>query len=118
LAWPRTFGGDRPELRSTIKALGQAQRLQRETIPALRHGHAVLGAAFNGDESRILTWSDDGTARLWDIPRLPHGHLIDVACGMLPDHDTSELEDRYGIAITEPICGPDTPAPVWTEFVD
>ena len=26
----------------------------------------MLGAAFNGDESRILTWSDDNTARLWD----------------------------------------------------
>ena len=78
----------------------------------------MLGAAFNGDESRILTWSDDGTARLWDISRLPRGNLIDIACGMLPDHDTSELEKRYGIAITEPICGPDTPAPVWTELVD
>jgi hypothetical protein len=22
---------------------------------------------FNRDESRILTWSEDGTARLWDI---------------------------------------------------
>ena len=26
----------------------------------------MRGAAFNGDESRILTWSEDGTARLWD----------------------------------------------------
>ena len=25
-----------------------------------------MGAAFNGDESRILTWTDDNTARLWD----------------------------------------------------
>ena len=25
-----------------------------------------MGAAFNGDESRILTWSADNTARLWD----------------------------------------------------
>ena len=24
------------------------------------------GAVFNRDESRILTWSDDKTARLWD----------------------------------------------------
>ena len=27
----------------------------------------MSGAAFNGDESRILTWSDDNTARLWDV---------------------------------------------------
>jgi len=33
----------------------------------MRHDDMVLGAAFNGDESRILTWSRDGTARLWDI---------------------------------------------------
>jgi WD40 repeat protein len=27
----------------------------------------LFGAIFNGDESRILTWADDGTARLWDV---------------------------------------------------
>jgi hypothetical protein len=89
----------------------------------LRHEDRVRGAAFNGDETRILTWSGtlvggSGTASLWDISRLPREHLIDVACSKLPDHDTSELEERYGIAITEPICGPDTPAPVWTELAD
>jgi hypothetical protein len=157
--WPRTGDGGRPKLKSTIKALGQAQRFQRQTIPPLRHEQEVVGAAFNHDETRILTWSDDGTARLWDaatgeevmpplrhdgrvwgaafnagesriltssfdgtarlwdISRLPRGNLIDVAC-RVPDHDTSELEKRYGIAITEPICGPDTPAPVWAELVD
>jgi len=26
----------------------------------------VAGAAFGEDESRVLTWSDDGTARVWD----------------------------------------------------
>ena len=83
----------------------------------LRHEGACR-APPSTDETRILTWSDDGTARLWDIYRLPRGHLIEVACGMLPEHDTSELEDLYGIAITEPICGPDMPAPVWTELVD
>ena len=25
------------------------------------------GAVFNRDESRILTWSEDGTARLWAV---------------------------------------------------
>jgi WD40 repeat protein len=84
----------------------------------LRHESDVSGAAFSRDESRILTRSLDKTVRLWDISRLPPGNLINVACGLLPDHDTSELKDRYGIAITEPICGPDTPAPVWTELED
>lgn len=46
------------------------------------------------------------------------GHLIDVACKLLPDHDTSGLKDRYGIAITTPICGPRTPPPVAAELQD
>jgi predicted oxidoreductase (fatty acid repression mutant protein) len=65
-AWPRNPSSDRPKLRAAINALGQAQPLQRETIPPLRREGRVNGAAFNGDASRILTWSDDGTARLWD----------------------------------------------------
>ena len=31
----------------------------------MRHEEAVGGAAFSQDEQRILTWSEDGTARLW-----------------------------------------------------
>jgi hypothetical protein len=65
-AWPRSPDGDRPKLRATVNALGRAQPLQKQTIPSLRHEGIVLGAAFNGDGSRILTWSEDGTARLWD----------------------------------------------------
>ena len=65
-AWPRSSDDDRPRLRATIKALGQAQRLQRQTIPPLRHGGPVLGAVFSHDATRILTWSADSTARLWD----------------------------------------------------
>jgi hypothetical protein len=45
----------------------------REAIPrnsrlrqTLAHEGWVGGAAWSGDESAILTWSDDGTARLWD----------------------------------------------------
>ena len=40
---------------------------------------------------------------------------------MLPDRDhpdVSKLKERYGISIAEPICGPDTPAPLWTELED
>ena len=65
-AWPRSPSGGRPKLRATIRALGTVQRLQMQTIPPLHHEDGVLGAQFNGDESRILTWSLDGTARLWD----------------------------------------------------
>jgi len=36
-------------------------------LPALYHTDAVRGAAFNKDESQILTWSNDKTARLWNV---------------------------------------------------
>ena len=55
--WPRTRDGDRPELRDTVKALGKAQRLQKLMIPPLRHNGGVVGAVFNANETRILTWS-------------------------------------------------------------
>jgi WD40 repeat protein len=86
-------------------------------VPPLRHEGKVWSAAFNGDESRILTGSDDGTARLWDISRLPDGHLIEIACKMLPDRNTAELEERYGIAIVAPSAARMYP-PVGTELRD
>ena len=36
----------------------------RET--AFQHDASVYGAAWNKDETKILTWSDDKTARVWD----------------------------------------------------
>jgi hypothetical protein len=91
----------------------------------LRHEDSVQGAVFNADESRILTWSDDGTgpfvdgtARLWDVSALPRGNLINITCGLLPDYETSELRGRYGIQVAEPICGSETPAPIWAELED
>jgi WD40 repeat protein len=33
----------------------------------LRHENVVDGAAWNGDETRLLTWSLDGTARVWPV---------------------------------------------------
>jgi hypothetical protein len=35
--------------------------------PTLKHEGPVNGAVFNKDESRILTWSGDNTARLWEM---------------------------------------------------
>ena len=31
------------------------------------HKDEVNGATFNADETQILTWSKDGTAKVWDI---------------------------------------------------
>ena len=45
----------------------------------LTHDASVSGAAFSSDDRRVLTWSDDGTARIWEVasgqavtPPLPH----------------------------------------------
>lgn len=35
----------------------------------LQHDSGVLGAVFSSDESLILTWSKDDTARLWPLPQ-------------------------------------------------
>jgi WD40 repeat protein len=35
-------------------------------IKTFRHAATVRGALFNRDESLLITWSDDRTARLWD----------------------------------------------------
>jgi WD40 repeat protein len=80
-----------------------------DVLLTLRHDGPVWGAGFSVD-GRILSWSEDGTARLWDITDLPEEQLIDKACKELDgDHDTSGLKDRYGIAITTPICTSDAP---------
>ena len=46
----------------------------------MRHLGAVRGAAVTDDESRILTWSEDGTVRTWSAVDakplcrpMPHG---------------------------------------------
>jgi WD40 repeat protein len=31
----------------------------------MKHEKSVWGAVFNASQERILTWSEDGTARLW-----------------------------------------------------
>ena len=37
-----------------------------DLLLALSHEGQVYGAQWNEDGSRILSWSDDGTAQVWD----------------------------------------------------
>jgi WD40 repeat protein len=46
---------------------------QQNPGPILRHDAMILGAAFNHDSTRILSWSADGTARIWDAE---NGHQL------------------------------------------
>nr|VFJ71449.1 MAG: hypothetical protein BECKFW1821B_GA0114236_12221 [Candidatus Kentron sp. FW] len=51
----------------------------------LGHDHVVRGAAFSKDETRILTWSRDKTARLWraedgaELSRMGHDDVVGAA---------------------------------------
>ncbi len=76
----------------------------------MRHQEEVHVAAFSPDGARVLTASDNGAARLWNIG-WPRGPITAVACALLPEKDIARLAERYGIVIREPICGPDMPAP-------
>jgi hypothetical protein len=81
----------------------------------------VEGALFDRAEARILSWSDDGTVRLWDIARLTEGNLIELGCRLSVDKDISTLQKNSGIKVSEPICtnqGKDAPAPNFSELRD
>jgi hypothetical protein len=46
-----------------------ASFLDRPLIRSWVHDGSILGCQFSRDESRMLTWSDDKTARLWDVTK-------------------------------------------------
>ncbi|OQX08789.1 MAG: hypothetical protein BWK80_47710, partial [Desulfobacteraceae bacterium IS3] len=58
---------------------------------------SVRGAVFDKNESRILTWSYDGTARVWDIGAdydFPPEHfplLVEVATGTAMNDNTGDV---------------------------
>lgn len=80
----------------------------------MKHDGPVYGALFDKADARILSWSQDGTVRFWDIARLMQGNFIEVGCRLLADKNVSILETKFGIKVSEPICangGKDAPAP-------
>ena len=64
-AWPRAGDADRPELKRTVASIADVLADYHE--PTLT-GHLadVTAAAFSPDGKRVVTASDDGTARIWD----------------------------------------------------
>ena len=62
----------------------------------LTHDDIVTGARFSADHSRILTWSIDDSARLWDaetgrslmLPMRHQGAVREAAFAPVADADT------------------------------
>lgn len=65
-SWPRNEKDTRPQLRAGVQSLNKIKARFPYAVPAMTHKGPVLGASFNADETRVLSWSWDKTARIWD----------------------------------------------------
>jgi hypothetical protein len=85
----------------------------------MKHDGSVNGAVLTKDETRILSWSEDKTLRLWDAG-WPKGNLLEVVCALLPieERDGSKASKHYGVTIRDPICVPATATlvPGWSQI--
>ena len=55
-----------PEQKLAVRVWNHDNKLS-ETRLFQSNPRAVVGAVFDNDQKRVLTWSNDGTARLWDV---------------------------------------------------
>ena len=86
-AWPRNTADHRPKLDVAVAALSAAVLDLRERKVLSGHDGAVQSAAFSPDGARVVTASEDKTARVWDAAT---GKAIAVLSG----HDDPVCERR------------------------
>jgi predicted oxidoreductase (fatty acid repression mutant protein) len=77
-AWPRKGSDSGPKLDVTLDALSAAVTELRERKILRGHDGEVFSAAFSPDGARIVTVSNDDTARVWDAAT---GNAIAVLSG-------------------------------------
>ncbi len=94
------FGSARPLSYEAAAALHQAWLRNRETALAGHRG-AVNVAAFSPDGTHVVTASDDGTARVWDLRANPpsfvalEGHREDVHSAAFSPDGTHVVTASY-----------------------
>jgi hypothetical protein len=66
VAWPRKGDENRPQMKRVIAALNSALSEEHERVRFAEHSNPVRSAFFSPDGTRIVTASDDKTARIWD----------------------------------------------------
>ena len=66
----RTRHASSPGAETTPRGSGM-QKNGNPLAQPFQHKGSVTGAVFSQDETRVLTWSDDNTARLWELPTDP-----------------------------------------------
>jgi len=82
------------------------------TIATLKgHSGGLRSVAFSPDGTRVVTGSDDGTARIWDVSTIPKGNILHVACKLLNGNTSLEGVTEYPLTFDRPICATDPPPP-------
>lgn len=93
----------------------------RLIAPPIIQPAGVDGAAFLAGGTRVLSWLNDGTLRVWDID-YPNGNLLEVACAELPDTSLTDTLQFYSLKADvtdiEPICvkGKPMTIPTWDKI--
>ena len=83
----------------------------------MKHADDINSATFSPDCTRVVTASEDKTARIWVTPPVA-SNIIATACKMLRDYDATDLSIHYGIEVKDPICTGDEPAPTPSSIID
>ena len=82
----------------------------RAIVALTGHEGSVRSAAFSSDATRIVTASDDETARIWDVTTILKGNILQVACAYRRMQRTLvslEGVTEYPLTFDRPICAAD-----------